>query len=419
MNGAPAEPSQRVLLISYYFPPLNTSGAARPYRLFKFLPRSGYSVDVLTAVKQPGGGVPGVHHVPDTWGPLGANTRLDWTIRRLCFQNDGPTWIPRAAAAAARLCRAARPAAVISTSPSINTHLAALWVKRRYGVPWIADFRDPLAGNPFGDRAGRRVRVDAFLERLFFRRADLLLANTDALAETWRGRYPEWQHKIRVLWNGFDPEIPVEAAPLPPRPFRTLVHMGALYGKRHPGRLLASVRRLMGSGAVTPGHLRIRLVGMISRETLPIDLNEFRCLEEAGCLEWRQGTIPAGEALGMTAESDFQLLLDVQDEASVQLPAKLFDLVRIGRPILAFTSRNSPADRILAASGVPHRSIYPDHTDAEADSLIAAFLALPANPVRASDWFWEQFDGVSQASALAAMIDALAGRREAALMRSR
>ena len=33
---------------------------------------------------------------------------------------------------------------VFSTSPPMSAHFAALQIKRKLGIPWIADFRDPL-----------------------------------------------------------------------------------------------------------------------------------------------------------------------------------------------------------------------------------------------------------------------------------
>jgi len=44
---------------------------------------------------------------------------------------------------------------------------------------------------------------------------------------------------------------------------------------------------------------------------------------------------------------------------------------------------------------------------ATVDEKMMRFLRLSPDPVRASDWFWEQFDGLAQARQLAAWIDEL------------
>jgi len=134
--------------------------------------------------------------------------------------------------------------AVVSTSPPVATHLVARRLKRRFGVPWVADFRDPLRGNPFRTRRWF-FPYDALLERMLFRNADALIANTDTLAEMWNRRYPEFSGKMSVIWNGFDPEDRIAPAVKASRGRRVLAHVGTLYGGRHPGRVLSSLVRLI------------------------------------------------------------------------------------------------------------------------------------------------------------------------------
>lgn len=94
---------------------------------------------------------------------------------------------------------------LISTHPPVVTHLVALVLKRRFGRPWIADFRDPLWGNPVRTsyRAGL---IDLIIECLVVRHADAAIANTDASAAMLVSRYPELSDKISTIWNGLDPE---------------------------------------------------------------------------------------------------------------------------------------------------------------------------------------------------------------------
>ena len=91
----------------------------------------------------------------------------------------------------------------------------------------------------------------------------------------------------------------------------------------------------------------------------------------------------------------------------MQVPSKLFDYIRLGRPILALTTRNSPVERILSESGVPHRCLYPDLSDAEYDRRVLEFLRLPNTPVRASETFMTRFDARHQAENLASLIAGL------------
>jgi glycosyltransferase involved in cell wall biosynthesis len=404
--------ARSVLLLAFYFPPENAAGAARPYRLYKYLPRFGYCPYVITSSEQdparPAAGVTCVSSVrhPSKRSVEGILEGLLW--RTLVTADEGTTWAPLAFRAAGRVVPVSEMAAVISTSPPLNTHLAALLLKRRYGVKWIADFRDPLYLNPFRHQTGRKARVDAALERWIFRWADAVVANTDAAAERLVRRYPQYAHKVHLIWNGFDPDDEASPVPIPAARPRTLVHAGMIYRNRHPGALLASLERLIGRGLLEPSTVRIRLLG--GMDSAGLDRGPFARLEQIGCLAC-PGTVPRAAAMAECQGADYQLLLDVQGEtAGVQVPSKVFDLLRIGRPILACTTRNSPLERILAQGGVPYRCLYKDDGEEQTDRQVLEFLSLPSTPVNASPWFWNTFDGMAQAGTVAGLIDGLTGK---------
>jgi glycosyltransferase involved in cell wall biosynthesis len=400
-----------VVILAFYFPPDNLAGGARPFRFYKYLPRFGYQTRVVTVAPQDEATTRrgDVRYVPHPKDRGALSCLAERVLRRFVAPNDdGICWFPYAAAAARSWIEHDGASLVLSTSPAVSTHLAAMRLKRRYGVKWIADFRDPLLGSPF--RTGSR-RFDAFLEPRIFRAADAVIANTDALEQTWLKRYPQQRQKISLLWNGFDPEDGIAAAPIPSRDHRVLTHTGDIYGQRHPGQLFASMQRLIERGAVEAANLRIRLVGRFLPEWLPEHAAAMRTLVDAGQVECSGEAVPRPQAIEALAGSDYLLLLDVcGPQAGLQVPSKTFEYLQIGRPVLTFTTRNSPLERILEHSGVRGVCIYDSDDAPDVDEKMTRFLQLPPDPVRASDWFWEHFDGLHQARQLAATIDALTGQ---------
>jgi glycosyltransferase involved in cell wall biosynthesis len=403
---------QPILMLAYYFPLQNTSGADRPFRFAKYLPQHGYQPWVIAA-----GGFetpPGWDNVRRVPGPAGPLTReavvskaANILQRFLLPYEEHLPWVPYAVGEAARVLKARKIGAVVSTSPPIATHLAALELKRHYGLKWIADFRDPLFGNPF--RSDKRaVAYDEALERCIFRHADAIIANTSTAAESWQARYPRYARKVTVIWNGFDPGEKLGAAPIPARPHVVLAHVGNIYGGRDAGILLASLERLVGSGAVNPARFRVRLVGLLDEQTVPVGRPPFRTLVEKGCLEYANRLVPQAQAKREMAEADYLLLIDTNaHNTGLQVPAKLFDYIRVGRPILALTTQNSPAEQILARSGIPHRCIYSDSSPAQADAQLRDFLQVPSEARVASRWFWNHFDGATQAGTLSSLLRSL------------
>ena len=398
-----------VLLIAYLYPPDNYSGAARPHRFAKYLQRMGRRVTVLAAGAGEFPAVDGnVHRVRGEMEFVRQNdiwAFLERLARKFLFPADfGAVWSVRAAAFGRRLLHGSPRPVVISTSPPLFTHLVALRLKKQFGAVWVADFRDPFAGMPW--RRSRRNRwLDPRIERAIFRNADVILANTNSAADIWRKRYPTAAGRIHIIWNGFDPEESLGPLPLPQRDYVVLTHAGDIYGARHPGLLFSSVDRLIHSGQMDPARLRIHLIGPFERSALP-DPDLCDRLAALGCVVFTD-RVPRAEAQAAIAASDYLLLLDVFHESTaVQVPAKIFDYVRVGRPILACTPRNSPLEFVLGRSGIPSVCLHDDDAPAEIDDQVLRFLALPSTPTPMVEAFRNDFDGARQAESLAALIDA-------------
>jgi hypothetical protein len=131
----------------------------------------------------------------------------------------------------------------------------------------------------------------------------------------------------------------------------------------------------------------------------------FQALQNRGCLEYVSEVIPQPEAIREMAQADYLLLLDLNDTGqAVQVPAKLFQYIRIGRPMLAFTSADSPSERILTKCGVPFVAIHPNASEEQIDQRVASLFELPSEPTRPSPWFEDQFNAEGQTRVLASIL---------------
>lgn len=244
--------TRRILFISFCYPPENASGSWRPYFFAKYLPLYGYSAHVVAASRGDDvANCPNIKRVP-LLGPhpfrVRCANRTAAAIQRIAPYNDELPWAPHALSAACHTLEEAPVRAIYSTGPPIVSHITAMLIKLRTGIPWVADFQDPLYGNPFRTRKHGLV-YDRAVERLLFANADALIANTDTVADLWRKRYPRWRGKMHALMNGFDPEDLVQAFPLPSLPHAVIGHVGAIYGGRRPDVFLGSIDRLIRSGS--------------------------------------------------------------------------------------------------------------------------------------------------------------------------
>jgi len=295
---------------------------------------------------------------------------------------------------------------IFSTYPPLGPHVAAWRLARMTKLPWVADFRDPLADNPSGGLTTRRSRLVAKeLERRSVRDARVVIANTDGAAERLIRMYPAWKDKIHLIWNGFDPEARVRPGPLSARNRKLISHVGELYEGRNPKPLLESIARLIDRGRLAPEAIRLRLIGPSSSDCVPAP--EFmQKAERLGWLELITDHLPQNQAQNIATSSGATLL--IQPWSTVQVPGKLFEYIQIGRPVLAYLPLNSPSERILQHSGIPYRCVYADSTPHVLDQRIAEFFEMPREDAAPSPWFEEHFNAERQTAALRRLVESAA-----------
>jgi len=391
-----------VLIVAFNYLPERIVGVLRPARFARLLPRYGYDTAILTATPQPEDAPLSIRQIPYI------RTFPEKVIRKLFLPGEESIpWAGGAARMAAAMHRQTPFSAVFVTSPPWAVQRVGLYLKKKFGVPWVADFRDPMRGSSV--RLDHAFPLhDGIFEPRVFRHADAVIANTDAVEKLWRKRYPQWAEKFRTIWNGYDPDEDVGPEPLPPRPFRVLGHFGEVFAYRHPGVLLGSIARLIDRGLLDPATLRIRFYG--GSDALG-DPGIRRNLEARGVIE-PAPLPPFSEARREMAQSDYLLVIDFTTGApGLQVPSKLYTYLRIGRPVLALTTPESPVSRILRNSGVRHACVFPDAPADRIDAEVLDFLRLPTDPVQPSSWFRENFDCTAQARTLAAIIDRIGRSR--------
>jgi len=395
---------------------MNGPVTQHPIWFFRYLPQYGLESHVISGSAFYGeslGAPPltgNVHSVPT--GSLARHfdhelCRLEYHIQlKLRVWEHGFAWAwAYGIGEASRLIRTGGFEAIISVSPSMASHWAAYRIKRRFpAVKWIADFTDPFLGNPFRKSRKWLAPYEEHLEQSLFATADYLGANTKPARDLWRERYPQYANKFVVIPNGYDPEEQIAALPLPPRPAPLLAHAGGVYGVRTPNAFFEALFELAQAGRIRPDQLHVELLG--SSEFTVRRPEQFEFLSKSGFVTVRTEYVPRQQALRFTEEADFLLLLDITApyNTKFQLPSKIFDYVRIGRPILAFTSEGSPAARILEQSGIEHLIILNEASPREVQEGILRFLSLPRNPQKCSDWVMRNFDARSIADRVAALI---------------
>jgi len=352
---------KRVLMIAFHFPPLaGSSGIQRTISFARQLPRFGWEPLVLTAHPRAYERVSDdqLMEVPSTVERAFA---LD-SARHLALLGRYPafaarpdrwvTWWLGAVPKGLKLIRKYRPHAVWSTYPIATAHMIGHTLHRFSGLPWIADFRDPMAqdGYPADPKTWQRFRV---IEERALRNASFSVFVTPGAARTYRERYPQVPGaRLAVIENGYDEEsfAQLESSgtdALLPGTF-TLVHSGIVYpSERDPTQLFQALRLMLDEGRLTAGELRVRLRAPAHEDMLAKLLDRFRVKEVVEICP----PVPYRRALQEMMRADGLLVLQASN-CNHQIPAKVYEYLRCGRPIIALTDPAGDTADLLRRTGI-------------------------------------------------------------------
>lgn len=391
--------ARRVLWLAYFFPPLGGGGCQRTLKLVRYLEPLGWNSTVVT-VRDPdywildpslAAEIPPAAEVIRVRAltaqrllaltrslgrslggragaaveePQGARRRGVFTALRraqswVMIPDGYVGWARAAGRAAARRIAAGGIDALWTTSSPESAHVAGLSLKRRFGIPWVADFRDPWVGRvtyaPPSRWHDARHRA---LESAVVRAADRATVVSEAMAALYRGRYPDLPaDRFVVLPNGVDGDdwrradegiFASTAADRAADAGRfVLLHAGQLAHRPTARTLLEGARRAIAADPSLAASLRIRFLG--GNEEIAAGDPLVRSLGGVVSLDPSR---PHLEALAAMRRADALLLLGHGGRAdSLLYTGKIYEYLTSGRPVLAVLDEGPAAELLRAAGG--------------------------------------------------------------------
>jgi glycosyltransferase involved in cell wall biosynthesis len=221
---------------------------------------------------------------------------------------------------------------VCSHEPASTLRLGA---KLRSRVAWVADLGDPVLASYTPWRWRRRAQA---LEREVWRTAHGVTVTTQAAASLLAARHGELLGQCCVIPQGYEDSRqspPPWAEDFFDQSVLEVVYTGSFYGFRNPSAVAEGVLR-------TPG-VRLTIASMTAPSQL-IALarqhpDRIRLL----------GFLPHTQALQLQSAAD--IVLNIANQDSVQIPGKLFEYFGSGRPILHVGAADDQAARLLTDAG--------------------------------------------------------------------
>lgn len=354
--------TKRALLIAFHFPPqAASSGIQRTLSFSKNLGKYGWEPMVMSAhpraysQQNPSqlASVPAELVVRRVFA-LDAKHHLGIKGRYpglLALPDRWITWVLGAVPSGLSLIREYKPQVIWSTFPIATAHLIGLVLHRLTGLPWIADFRDPMLQPTYPSSTLQR-KLYGWIEAQAVARCHTAVFTTHSARDSYRQRFPLVPAaKFKVIENGYDEDgfsMDTVTAPTPVQDRRlTLVHSGVLYQSgRDPSPFLRAVAELRNSGKTSAEKLRIVL-------RAPGDMAETGAMvERAGVQDIVQvaAPVPYREALEEMLAAD-GLMVFQGKLFNTQIPAKIYEYFRARKPILGLVDPDGETARVLGNAG--------------------------------------------------------------------
>lgn len=354
----------KLLIIAFHFPPqAGSSGLLRTLKYCRYLPESGWQATVLTLNPRAYEKIDerSLDSIPknvavirsfalDTKKHMGIGGRY---LRYLALPDRWVSWIFSGVPSGKRAIRERQIDVLYSTFPIMSAAVIGLLLRHRTNLPWVLDLRDPMSDVDY-PRDPLIRGVWRSIERRCIRQASRVIVTTEATRKKYLERYPDLltPEKCILISNGYDEEdfrdlrIRPTAAIQERRPIR-LVHSGLLYPvERDPQPLFRALSHMKRRGLLSAATLRI-VFRAPGTEGLYRRLLRENVIDDLVVLEPH---IPYLEALQECAEADGLLLFQAED-FDLQIPAKAYEYLRLGRPILALTTQTGDTAALLREVG--------------------------------------------------------------------
>lgn len=286
------------------------------------------------------------------------------------------SWAISAYFTGAHVIKTRKPRLIYSTGGAYAAHLAAYWLKLRFGLPWIAEVHDPMTFP--GQTTNRmRTRFSIWLEGKICKHADVAFWFTEEALARARARHPELGARGHCLLPGAnEPEFPRVAY----RRGRNLVigYFGSLAETRNLEIFMQGLRRFVEKDPQRAEHTRLHLYGGSMDSVSARALREFpypSMIEQFGRLETDPQTGESGRERvlkRMNAADCLLLLHGTVPFCEEYIPSKMYEYLWTQRPILALVWRNPHMERMLRELG--HWAAAAD----DAGSVAAALEGLHA-----------------------------------------
>lgn len=374
---------KKVLVITYYWPPSGGSGVQRWVKFVKYLRTFGWEPIIYTPTNPE---FPEIDHslekdIPEgleiirhpIWEPysfykkfVGLNKRsrlktglvqetenqslskkISVWIRGNFFIPDARKfWVKPSIKFLSNYLKKHPVDAIVSNGTPHSLHMIGLGLKKKFNIPWLADFRDPWTNIDFFDDlmlTSWAKKKHQRLEKSVFNNADCITVTTPGTKTDFLTISPN--SNIEVITNGFDSEDFQSIDVRLDQKF-VIAHIGVLTPSRNHPFFWDAIKELVNENSDFASHFLLRIIGSVD-ESILYEISTRELDNHVEIVNY----VPHEQIISELKKA-WVLLLKIRDSQNQDtiIPGKIFEYLAANRPIISIGLKGSDSDQILTST---------------------------------------------------------------------
>lgn len=237
---------------------------------------------------------------------------------------------------------------VYTTSGPYSNHVVGYYLKLHHNIPWLADFRDEWTNNPYinFDKENIIYQINFAMENNIVHYADKINSVTPVSKLNYEKLFGLDSTKVLGITNGYDEEdfSLYECKNVKNEKF-TIMHNGLLYMIRTPLTFMKAIQNLIEKNKIKRDNIKI-IFGFTENLNDCLKIRDDLGLNDiVEFLDYMSHK----DSLMLASQSDALLLIVGPGEKNKSVyPGKLFEYLRLCKPILSLSPEGSIVDILLS-----------------------------------------------------------------------
>lgn len=247
---------------------------------------------------------------------------------------------------------------IYSTSYPYSTHFIGYSLKQKYNIPWVTDFRDEWTNDPSYnfDKNNVFFKVQKEMESKILNYCDKIITISPIAKENYINTFNINPSKIHVITNGYDESDFLNLPSNNKNDKFTIIYNGSLYLERNPNIILKSINSLIDKFIIDKNKIEIKFIGTCTPDIYKtiFENNKYNIIKYIQYL-------PHIQSLKETSKANLLLLLIGKNPRLKSVyTGKIFEYLRLKKPILSISPKNSVVEHLLFSTNCGKNFEYDD-----------------------------------------------------------